>query len=171
MIQRLTGACMIIAAFVYSGIYIINTKREKVRALRELCNALRQLHAELNTRLAPLPEITARLAKNTGKYAPVFFSDINACLIHLGEISFDEIWKNAADKTLDCIGAQEKDDIKRLGNILGTYELEEQLNAIILCCTALEKKLGCAEKELAEQERTCIGICSVLGVLVAVVLI
>lgn len=171
MMQRVAGACMIIAAFVYSGIYIIYSKREQVRALRELCNALRHLYAELNARLSPLPEITARLAKNAGKYAPVFFSEVNTELIQLGEISFHEIWENAADKTLDCIGAQEKDELKSLGNILGAYELEEQLNAVTLCCTALEKKLDCAEKELAEQERTCIGICSVLGVLVAVVLI
>ena len=162
---------MIIAAFVYSGIYIINTKREHVRALRELCGALRHLHAELNARLSPLPEIAARLAENAGKYSSAFFSEINICLIHLGEISFDEIWGKAADKTLDCIGTQEKDELKRLGNILGAYELEEQLNAIMLCCTTLEKKLGRAEKELAEQEQTCVWICSVLGVLVAVVLI
>lgn len=162
---------MIIAAFVYSGIYIINTERERVRALRELCNALRQLYAELNARLSPLPQITDRLIKNNGKYAPAFFSEINTGLIHLGEISFCEIWENAADKTLDCIGAQEKDELKRLGNILGAYKIEEELNAVTLCRTELEKKLDFAEKELAEQERTCIGICSVLGVLVAVVLI
>lgn len=171
MMQRIVGACMIMGAFFYSGINIVNIKKENIIALREMLRALRQLHAELNARLSPLPEITERLSETKGKYAPIFFSEISAELIHLGEISFEEIWRNAADKSLDCIGAPEKEELKRLGNMLGMYELEEQLNAILLCCTFLEEKLSCCEKKLAEQERTYIGICSALGVLVAVVFI
>lgn len=171
MMRRIFGACMIMGSFLYSGINIVNTKKERICALREIIHALRQLHAELNARLSPLPEITGRLSKTKGKYAPVFFSEISAALIHLGEISFGEIWRNAADKSLGCIGTPEKEELKRLGNMLGTYELAEQLNAILLCCTFLEEKLSCFEKKLSEQERTYIGICSVLGVLVAVVFI
>ena len=169
--QRIVGACVIMGSFLYIGINIVNIKKEKINALREMIRALRQLHAELNAKLLPMPEIADRLSKTKGKYAPVFFSQISDELIHLGEISFGEIWRNAADKSLDCIGNQEKDELKRLGNMLGAYELEEQLNAILLCCTFLEEKLDNYEKNLNEQGKTYIGICSALGVLVAVVLI
>lgn len=162
---------MIITAFVYAGIYLIKTKRENVCALKEMHVALGMFRAELGVRLSPLSDITAHLAQEDGKYFPAFFSEINSQLFRLGEESFESIWKKAVETKLCCLEKEDLESLKHLGQMLGTYELTEQLNAIDLCCIELNEKLEYYQKELAGQERTCIGICSVLGVLIAVVLI
>lgn len=165
------GALMIISAFAYSGLRIAKMKRERVTALRELSAALGIMYAELGTRLSPVGDIALRLASSEGRYVPLFFAKVHERMPHIGDSSFCEIWNAAARQTFDCLRQDELSDFCALSTVLGTYELSDQLSAVELCHVSLANKTENAESKLAENERTSIGICTVLGVLTAVALI
>lgn len=161
---------MIVAAFLYAGLTLVKSKREHLHTLRELCTALWALHAELNTRCSSLPEAIDTLRAGKGKCGD-FFGCVREDLGRLGERTFSEIWSAAAEHTLSPCSADEKAALTALGHTLGAYTLQEQLAAIELCRKKLENNCAAAEKELADYSRSCLGICSALGIILSVILI
>lgn len=161
---------MIITAFSYSGFYIAKMKRERLAALRELNSALGILYAELNSKLSPMDDIASNLASTDGRYAPCFFRKVHERMCSIGEMRFCEIWSESAREVFNCLERDELNNLCALAYVLGAYEISEQLSSIELCRASIAKKAELAGAELIKNERTSIGVCSVLGILAAVAL-
>ena len=168
--RKPAGALMIVAAFFCAGMTLVKAKKEHLHTLRELCAALLSLHAELDARCSSLSDALGALRPMSGVCGS-FFACVREELPRLGELTFSEIWSSAAARTLSCLCADERAELAALGHTLGAYSLQEQLTAIELCRKKLERRSAAAEKELSDYSRTCLGVCSALGILLAVVLI
>ena len=167
--RKAAGAGLIILAFAYAGLLLVRTKKERIALLKALSDALSGLHAELGIRLTPLPEALSFLAQSGEASGAAFFSEVSS--ESFGELSFRERWCLAADRELMCLTSDERNELKRLGTFLGTYELSEQLNAISLCRAKLEHSRRRAEDELSGYTRSCIGLCISFGILLAILLV
>ena len=168
--QRLTGAAVIVLAFVLAGASLVSARRERLSTLRGLCAALLQLQGELSARLTPLPEIITALCGSGEKNTAAFFAHISSRLSELGEQSFREIWRSAAEE-LSMLEENEHGELAALGEMLGIYSISDELCAIELCRKRLEERRDEAERALTAYRRSCFGLCVAFGSLLAIVLI
>lgn len=169
--RRLTGAALIVAAFVSVGAAMINDRKQRLNALSALCSMLTYFCGEMETRLVPLRQAAEGFDAGKNENVSRFVLRVCGGLDALGDRSFREIWCAAADETLCCLAPDELAEIKKLGSTLGVYTLSEQLSALSLCRDRLERSLTHGRERLRDYKSTCMGVCSALGILLAVVLI
>lgn len=171
MTGRLFGAGLIFAALAFGALIYLNTRRQRMELLAQLSAALDTAAGELSLRSLPLPRLFALLAGRGAGGAAAFFTALCTGMDRLGEEDFFTLWTNAAEDNLSALYPAEREEIARLGAVLGRYELERQLAAIRDCRAAIDGALSQARQEYPNRRRLALGLSGCAGVLLIIILI
>lgn len=155
----------------WAGCRMVNSRKERIAALRELEFALLLLRGELESRAAALPELCVFLRERTCGAARALFSGMAAQLSMLGEERFSSLWNRAVRESGTALEDREREELLGLGEVLGRYELETQLRRLEGCCTVLHQCREEAERAYPGQRRLCLGLSAAAGLLLAIVLL
>ena len=136
--MKIAGIGAIISAFFLLSLTLTGNKKAEINCLAELCTGFALIRAELGTRLTPMPELLGLLEEQCAGEARGFFRAVGTALPLLEERDFSSLWSMAADKALCCLSQRELDTVKKVGTVLGKYELSEQLAVIGSCLTELK---------------------------------
>ncbi len=167
---KLTGAALIAAACVLASAIYIAGEKARIRELREMCELLRLMQGELETRLTPLPELIHALTERTGGSAKRFLMTMERELEKLGERDFDEIWAEAAETSYTQIEEREREEVKKLGGVLGRYSVEIQLEQLQSCADKLTERWRLDAEKAPEKGRVGTGMICALGALLLIAL-
>ena len=124
--------------------------REKKRRESELRSAVElaeMIRGELETRLASIPELTARLKKSSAGTTLEFLKRLESSMPELGEKTFPQLWSETVLSTYTHLRRDELEDLCRLGNVLGRYSLDNQVEALMKCAHRFSE----AEKQYAQR--------------------
>lgn len=144
--MKVLGIGAIISAIFLLALNLTGRRKAEIDCLAELCRGLELIRAELGSRLTPMPELLGLLEDQCAGEAGNFFRTVGCALPLLEEKDFSTLWSLAADEVLRCLGQRELDIIKKVGAVLGKYELSEQLNVIGSCL----RELRAGEEKLRE---------------------
>lgn len=166
---KYAGIFMISAACASFGVISAADMKRHIELLTALCGSLRYISAEIGTRLRPLPELIAELADRGGA-AGEFYTRLAEKLDSIGEVDFSALWASS----LGCLTTLNRDElsaIRALGDVLGRYELNEQLESIDICLDSLNRSLRDLQAQYPERRRLVLGLSAASGILVLIVLI
>ena len=159
------GLILVFLACVAMGSCYCRYRKKRLHALRELVLALELMEGELKTNAQPLPELFLLLSRRTGDPASAFFEVLMNQLPAIGERSFPELWGQAAAETLTPLGREDMETLLQLGQVLGRYELSQQLNAVHICENTLRKSLNMAREAYPGEHRLGMGLGLSAGIL------
>ena len=166
---KYAGMLMISAACASFGVISAAGMKRHIELLSALCGSLRYISAEIGTRLRPLPGLIAELAGRGGA-AGEFYTCLAKKLDSIGEVDFSALWASS----LECLTPLDRDELlalRALGDVLGRYELQEQLESIDICLDALGRSLRGLQAQYPERRRLVLGLSAAAGILVLIVLI
>lgn len=164
-----TGA-VLLAAFFFA-LETMGEKKRRIAILQELCRALEQLKAELSVHLTPMPELLSSLAEKTRGSVSLFFRAVLDAMPGLGERAFYEIWSAAASAQMKELTEPELVELMKLGEILGRYELGEQLLAVEDCLGELRSALEAHCGAYPNERRLIFGLSLAGGFFLTIVLL
>lgn len=169
--MRILGACLLMAAFLFAGVVMIQEKRRRIRTLRELCSALEIMQGELSLRECALPELCCTLSRHgTGK-AKSLFSSLHDLLPLLGEFPFSALWNKALLCCCNDLNASENDAMISLGLVLGRYDTHTQLRRLRACGALLNQSITAEEQRFPAERKLLLGLSASAGAILAVLLL
>ena len=115
--------------------------------------------------MPPLPELCRLLAHSSRGDVKRFFENLCGMLSELGELSFADLWREAAAENLTGISEMDGAALQQLGNSLGRYRILQQLNALSSCRRALCRSLEEAQQKLPSQLKLGLGLAVSVGIL------
>ena len=167
---KMLGGILVTAGSAAIGFYSAAGLYSHIKILTRIISALRYMKSEIGFTLAPIPDLTQRLAERERGATGVFFGRCNSELSNLGEKTFGEIWSECADATLkNALKEDEIQTFKDLGELLGRYDSQEQALEIERAAERFDFYL-----QRAEQDKIRLGkLYGAMGVLcgIAVVII
>ena len=135
--MKVLGIGAIISAIFLLALNLTGRKKAEIDCLAELCRGLELIRAELGSRLTPMPELLGLLEAQCTGEAGNFFRAVGNALPLLEEKDFASLWNQAAEELLRCLNQRELETVKKVGAVLGKYELSEQLTVIGACLSEL----------------------------------
>lgn len=171
MSQKIFGAALIIAALSLGALSYLKQHRERMRLLEQLSAALDMAVGELSLRALPLPRLFELLSGRTQGAAAEFFSALCEGMDRLGDENFSTLWDEAATGKLPGLMPEEREELMRLGAVLGRYELERQLEALHACSAVLGDALCRTRRDYPERRRLALGMSACAGALMIILLI
>ena len=165
--MRLTGALLITAAGLLAGLRAAGGLRAAALRRDSLCKMLALLEFELGRFHTPLPEMFADLAARTDGAGASLCRRMTTGLTGLGEQALGEIWLYA----LEELPARERDILRPLGQVLGRYGAQEQLQALTLCRRDMEQARDEARTKARERSSIYAGLAASAGAVCAVLLL
>ena len=88
----------------------------------------------------------------------------------LGERSFDEIWDKALAGTDPWQEETVQNELRKLGSVLGRFDLETQLRALDACILLLRQQWERERNAYPEERRVWIGLTAGLSALLVILL-
>lgn len=165
------GAVLIFSALIGGAVIYLISQRRRVQTLSGLCAALDMAAGELSARAAPLPLLFELLGQRCEGAAAEFFHTLSGSMDRLGDEELFSLWQGAAEKNLACLNTAEREEIARLGGVLGRYEMEAQLSALHSCEAVLRASLEQARADYPNRRRLGIGMTAAAGALLVIVLL
>lgn len=170
MTGRLFGAGLIFTALAFGALIYLKARRQRIELLSLLSAALDTAAGELSLRSLPLTRLFELLAKRSDGMAAEFFKALCTGMDRLSEEDFFTLWTNAAEEHLTALNTAEREEIARLGAVLGRYELPRQLEAIRGCRTAVDNALLQARQDYPTRRRLALGLSASAGALLIIIL-
>lgn len=149
MYIKLIGAGLILAGCGGCGIRIAFTHRREVSSLRQLSGVLDVMLCELEYRLTPLPE----LCRIGAEYASGVIGEYFSHMARLLDAQYSPDVKRCAHTALTQIKnvpMQTALELENLGQTLGRFDLQGQMNALQQCRSTCLNRL---EKLEHQQDR------------------
>ena len=165
--MRLIGALFITAAGLLAGLTVAGSLRAAVARRDSLCRMLELLEFELGRFHTPLPEVFADLAERTDGAGESLCRRMIVGLDSLGEQALGTIWTDA----LGELPVRERDVLQPLGQVLGRYGAQEQLQALALCRRDMEQARDEARAKVRERGSVYAGLSAAAGAICAVLLL
>ena len=165
--MRLTGAALLTAAGVLAGLLCEGELRARAARLESLCRMLERMAFELGRFCTPLPALFDRLAGQLDGEAAALCGRVRRGLEQLGERDMAGIWTGA----LAPLPAGERRLLLPLGQVLGRYGAEQQLQAIESCRADLERLRDEARTACREKGRVYVGVSAAGAAALAVLLL
>jgi len=129
------------------------------------------MRAELDTSASSMEEILAAVKDILVPPAAAFVHMMAESMGRLGEDSFESLWRQALDYCFPQLDAAVAKSVRQLGNVLGRYELSQQLreldNAIIITAKRAEE----LSARLPSEKRLALGLSGALGLMLVIILI
>lgn len=169
--MKILGAVSVVFSGFLLGLVWRREKQNELRSLRAVCEALTLLGAELETSRGPVFQIVSILSGETENPASAFLKELAGRECQLGEKSFAEIWKQAAEEALSELDRETIGAIFELGKLLGRFDLESQLNALRLCESKLRSLLLQKEESYRREEKLRLALPTMLGVFLTILLL
>lgn len=169
--MKLVGALLILYASLSLGLRICAEQKKVLALLRELLSMLEQLQGELELRSAPLPDLFASVGKCVQGEAGAFLRGVAEHMDQLGEESFCEIWSGEVRRFLRSLPAAEREELLRLGLVLGRMDLEAELRALARCRSSLDRSLLGLRQQLPAKRRLALGLSAAAGLLTVILMI
>ena len=130
---------------------------------------LRQLYDRLKYLQPPTRQLIEQLSHMEQFAELTYLTSCNHML--RGGNPFAESWKESVYTCTDKMGKEETEILAALGDVLGSADLDSQLNAIACACTALEQRLATAKNRNETQGKLYRSLGTLGGLAAAVLLI
>ena len=167
--MKALGVLLVLFGAVQMGESLCRERKRRQRQLRDLIQGLNLVLGELRMHASPLVELLS-LAEGAAGDAGCFFAAVRDRMERLGEESFSEIWRREAETRLPGLNASSRDELVRLGVILGRMDLEAETEAVAACRDALRSRLDAEREELHGFRRLALGLSACCGALLAILL-
>ncbi|MBR3473928.1 MAG: stage III sporulation protein AB [Oscillospiraceae bacterium] len=164
------GAILILTSSLWLGKDVCAEKKRRAGLLRDLMECLDLLRGELELRAAPIPDLLLSLSEKNGGEIACFLRRVCSGMERIGEVSFSLIWRQAGESCLFYLQREEKEEIFRLGSVLGSLDLDAQLRALRYCCGFLQARLEEERRAYPVRRRLTLGLCA-CGAVLAIVMI
>ncbi len=132
------GALLILAAAGLAALRLLQDKKSSLEGCRSLASALRLLRGELEARSLPLGEALAHAENKTGGLGRKLMIGVSERLPELGEVSFQQIWNEALDSSCRILDPGALEELRSLGPVLGSFDLDMQLRSLEAVISYLE---------------------------------
>lgn len=139
----LTGGCLRLA------LGAAEEMARRASALGAWRAALEDMKGELAFRLPDMPQLLEGLARRAASPAAETFAGAGQELDRLGVEPFCELWRQAVEGCNALLSREEREDLCRLGEVLGRYGWEDQRQAV----EQVERRLAEREDRLRRQLR------------------
>ena len=154
------GTLLVLASALAFGNRFCAEKKRHMHLLRDLLESLELLQGELELRSAPIPELLHSLSEKASDDAGLFLGQVCEGFSRLGEDSFARIWSEAAASSLTLLLPGERDELVRLGAVLGSLDLEAQLRSLRFSSGFLRARLEEERKTYPVKRRLTLGLCA-----------
>ena len=169
--MKVLGVGAIISAFFLLSLSLTGRRKAEIHCLEELCRGLELIRAELGTRLTPVPELLALLSEKCRGDAGLFFCTLGMTLPLLEEKEFSVLWNTAAESCLHCLRPEELEAVRKVGAVLGKYELSEQLTVVCSCLGELRDACEKWKAAYPESRRLFFGMSAAAGGFIIILLL
>jgi len=168
---KLLGAFLMVGVTTWIGANQSFVLRRREHTARDFAARLEQLGAILSFKMDSIPAAIEELLRGEADMTTPFFTMCLVNMEQLGSLSFCEIWSRAMESAHICLGSRERREVMALGEIIGRYGVEAQLNAIMSCVYRLR---SLADEQAVQNRQkgklyTALGVCS--GLMAVIVLI
>lgn len=161
--MKAMGVGIILSAVFFFSLTLTGRRKAEINCLDELCRGMELIRAELGTRLTPMPELLRILSDRCRGEAGAFFSALCKAMPLLEENEFSKLWNIAADTYLKPLHPEELNTVKKVGAVLGKYELSEQLAVTDACRRELAFAAEKLRASYPESRRLFFGISAAAG--------
>ena len=168
---RLLGAALVVGGGAWAGLGAVGELERRTRDLDAWCDALERMESELSFRLSAMPELTERLSHSVRPPVKEVFLDLRGDLNRLGEISFEELWREAVAAHPGALGGEELDELKTLGSVLGRYGWAEQCRSLESARQTLAGRAAQAREELRQKGKVYAALGVSLGAFLTILLL
>ena len=163
--MRALGACAILFAAVSIGLLRLREKKRRLDCLRSLEEALRLMAGELSLRRPTMPELLCRMAEQSEGSAAGFFRCLALSMPRLGEKSFSALWTDAVRACFPELRREEENELRKVGHLLGRFELSQQLAGLESCRLRLRSRLERAEDAYQREKKLTLALPAAAGCL------
>lgn len=168
--MKYLGALLILLSALAFGVRLCAEKRQHNRILRDLLECLELLQGELELSGAPIPELLQSLAEKVSGETGAFLCRLSIGMERLGEDSFSQIWSETAKSCFSLLCQEEKEELCRMGSILGRLDLDAQLRALRYCCCFLRGRLEEAVRAYPDKRRLTLSLCACAAVFTVILI-
>jgi len=169
--MKLMGAVFVLVAGILVGYISLYEEKNRINRIKELCNATDIMCGEMASKQSPLNTLLICASKNTNAELRQFFEHIDKSFDALGEKSFSDIWKEAAQEYLLFLDGECFEAFLHLGNVLGRYGLEDQLSALTVFKNRLTRELELSSEKYPEKRKLGFGLAASVSTLLIIVLL
>ena len=170
MIVRQIGCVLLLSACVSAAFVRLKFEKNHLLSVSSIADMLELMHGELLARSAPLPELTDYLSEKTSGQAFVFLINLKAGFKRLGKEDFSVLWDGAVNNA-DYLNVYERQELSRLGKILGRCDLETQAAAIKRTEEIYRREIESTRKELPQKRKLIMGVYGCFGIILLIVLL
>lgn len=158
--MKLLGAILLMGGAAALGLSATARLERRVETVRALLGALERMTRELSFRLTPIPEMLCELSQSVRGSAGAFFSRCYTGLGELGEESLSAIWEKAMEASPMDLRKEEEQVLRDVGQVLGRYDEDAQIQALALASARMTEGLKRAEEERSRLGRvyTALGV-------------
>ncbi len=167
---KLMGAVLVAAGCGWLGFQGAEGLRRRVRALRDMAGGLLLLERELELGAPPLPGLMDGLSARACGPAKALFEGCRVGLERLSEEPFALLWRRLIQEQ-SALGEEGRGALLPLGEVLGRYDSQAQLESVSAARRQLEELAARCEAEGRRQGRVyqALGLCS--GVFLVILLL
>lgn len=168
---RALGALLLLGGALALGVVPSRELARRLAALEVWGEALALLERELAFSSPPMPELLAQLSRRSAFPVQEWASVVLNGLEELGERTFGEIWRRGLETTPGPLFPPELEALARLGEALGRYDRESQLESLRLTREELSRLAGETRKERQEKGKAWGALGLSLGAAVLILLL
>lgn len=168
--MKLLGAILIMASAFLACVLLLREKKKRQEAYRSLAAALELLRGELSTGGIPLDLGVERAYLHAEGPGKACLSAVRDGFPELGESSFAEIWDKALRETCSWLSPDTQTELKKLGGVLGRFDLDLQLRSLDACVSDLKEQWQRLRNEYPSQRRVSLGLSFGLSALLVILL-
>ena len=168
MYIKICGALLIVACCGGIGILFANTQRLEVRLLHQLLRVLELMKSELSYRLTSVPQLCRICSDALSEPLRGIFAAVADKLDNQTCVDAERAFHTVLQEM--NLPSQTKATLQNLGQTLGRFDLQGQLNGFSQCaqeCTHKLNELECNQQQRLRSYRT-LGFCA--GVTLAILL-
>lgn len=167
---RVIGAALVMAGAVGLGWREVERLGERVEVLRGLQGAVAYLEEELAFRFTPLPQLFEQLSQNRKGAVSVFFGSVEKKM-EQGNGPLRQSWRRAVEETLPMLKEEEQKTVAELGEVLGQYDAQTQVQTLRLTGERLARSYMTAQEERGRLGKVYLALGVAGGLVTVLVLI
>lgn len=169
--MRIIGAVVLTVALTAMGTCRAIEYRKRINVMQELVLMLELMKSELGTSSASMNRIIKRIQKCCSGDIKKFADALLRSMDRLGETEFSVLWQEAEKETLSVLNPDCFSEISSLGESLGKYNADMQIDAIERCRRAVVGSINEIKPQSGKIQKMYIGLYGGAGLIVSVMLI
>ena len=152
------------------GILISKKYSNRVNILKDLKNALNIFQVKINYSLETIPEIFEEISNKIKGPAGKIFKDTVVNINNKNQLA-GTAWENAVDLNASELNIEDIRSIKTLGKMLGSTDIEGQINQIELVIKFIDTQIEEAVQEKNSNAKMYKKLGAIIGLIIVIVLI